>query len=109
MFRCGSTRRDIRSYINCNTKSMTYCLKCYKQYVGCTIRNLKNRIREHLNIIKSVSESSPVSRHFKECNDGDVKGVLLQGIDRVSLGPERRGSTIKIIKSRSEIDLQVTY
>ncbi|OCT57352.1 hypothetical protein XELAEV_18003619mg [Xenopus laevis] len=41
---------DIKGYINCNTPFVIYlitCLKCKKQYVGCTTRKMKERAREY--------------------------------------------------------------
>ncbi|OCT85315.1 hypothetical protein XELAEV_18023480mg [Xenopus laevis] len=58
-FECSATHEKYRvnEFINCNTKSVVYLLTwgaCYKQYVGCTIRPLKERMREHINSNKSV-------------------------------------------------------
>ncbi|OCT55194.1 hypothetical protein XELAEV_18003924mg [Xenopus laevis] len=47
---------DIKGYINCNTTFVIYlitCLKCHKQYVGCTSRKLKVRAREHMSQIRN--------------------------------------------------------
>ncbi|OCT84627.1 hypothetical protein XELAEV_18022780mg [Xenopus laevis] len=51
------------------------------------MRNLKNRIKEHLNTIRSGNDATLVSRHFKECNGSDIRLVVsVQGIERVTLG-----------------------
>uniref|UniRef100_A0A803K2L1 Reverse transcriptase domain-containing protein n=1 Tax=Xenopus tropicalis TaxID=8364 RepID=A0A803K2L1_XENTR len=42
---------DMQSYANCNTRYVVYlltCSKCGMQYVGCTTRSLKCRMREHI-------------------------------------------------------------
>ncbi|OCT80267.1 hypothetical protein XELAEV_18027085mg, partial [Xenopus laevis] len=70
-------------------------------YVGCTIRNLKNRIREHLNTIKSGSDCTPISRHFKDCNGGNLQFVSNQSIERVTLGP--RGGDLQAKLLRTEV------
>ncbi|OCT86458.1 hypothetical protein XELAEV_18020141mg [Xenopus laevis] len=103
-FTCSVTKEthQIRSYINCNTNSVVYlisCLKCHKQYVGCTMRNLKNRIREHLNSLNSEKVNSPVARHFIECNGGDTKWMSVQGIGRVNLGPRGGDLLAKLLKT----------
>ncbi|OCT92532.1 hypothetical protein XELAEV_18015588mg [Xenopus laevis] len=82
-FVCSVTQEthQIKSYINCNTKSVVYLITCLKGH---------KHIREHLNTIISGSESTPVSRHFKECNGGNMALVSVQGIERVTLGPRGR-------------------
>ncbi|OCU01009.1 hypothetical protein XELAEV_18006790mg [Xenopus laevis] len=76
-------------YINCNTKSVVYllaCISCCKQYVGCAIQVYKKRIREHLNSIKSGSQATLFSRHFRACNNGNIGMLKALGIERVTLG-----------------------
>ncbi|OCT87659.1 hypothetical protein XELAEV_18021356mg [Xenopus laevis] len=93
---------QIRNYINCNTQSVIYlltCMKCSKQYVGCTMRRLKERIREHLNLVSTGNASSPVSRHFKECNNSNTKLLMAQGIERVTLGPRGGDLQAKLLKA----------
>ncbi|OCT87837.1 hypothetical protein XELAEV_18021536mg [Xenopus laevis] len=70
-------------------------------FVGCTTRNLKNRIREHLNTIRSGSDTTPVLRHFREYNGGIVELVSVQGIERVVLGP--RGGNLQTKLLRTEV------
>ncbi|OCT78335.1 hypothetical protein XELAEV_18029444mg [Xenopus laevis] len=106
-FECSVTHEtfQIRSYINCNTSGVVYlitCKKCRVQYVGCTMRSLKSRIREHLNTIRSGSDSTPVSRHFRSCNDGDLRFVSVQGIERVTLGPRGGDLQAKLLKAEAK-------
>ncbi|OCT97763.1 hypothetical protein XELAEV_18009991mg [Xenopus laevis] len=69
---------------------MITCLKCCKQYVGCTSRRLKERITKHLSQIKNsrAAEGSNVTRHFAKCNGGDTSFFSVQGIERVPPGKE---------------------
>ncbi|OCT85205.1 hypothetical protein XELAEV_18023370mg [Xenopus laevis] len=65
----------IRDYINTSTVVyLATCLKRQKQYVGCTNRTLKERIREHLSQIKNSKalEKSNITRHFAQCNGNDI-------------------------------------
>ncbi|OCT84300.1 hypothetical protein XELAEV_18022456mg [Xenopus laevis] len=91
-YKCGSTSQntgkgfEMNDYINCNTKSVVYlltCRKCKLQYVGCTTRSLKCRMREHINHITSCSNTSVVICHFVECNGGDITQLDIQGIEKV--------------------------
>ncbi|OCT72560.1 hypothetical protein XELAEV_18035541mg [Xenopus laevis] len=96
-FKSNSTGKSFKMnhFINCNTKFVTYLLSCSKcgiQYVGCTSRNLKNRMREHINHITSRRNSSVVSRHFLECSDGDIKYLNIQGIEKIE--PVYRGGNL---------------
>ncbi|OCT65844.1 hypothetical protein XELAEV_18042094mg [Xenopus laevis] len=107
MLKCGSNRCitckvvKVTNTFRCSVTHETFQIRNYKQYVGCTFRNLKNRVREHLNDIRSGNESAPVSRHFKECNGGDIKWVSVQGIEKVSLGP--RGGNLQAKLLRTEV------
>ncbi|OCT88235.1 hypothetical protein XELAEV_18016861mg [Xenopus laevis] len=98
MLKCGSTR-CVTCEVICVSDS--HLCVCQKQYVGCTMRNLKNRIREHLNNIKSGNENNPVSSHFRECNGGDAEWISVQGIERVSLG--QRGGHLQAKLLRTEV------
>ncbi|OCT57838.1 hypothetical protein XELAEV_18002928mg, partial [Xenopus laevis] len=79
-------RHKVKSYINCNTSYIIYlltCKKCNAQYVGCTSRSLKSRIREHINSIVSRSSTTTISRHFLECSNGDIDFLKIQGIEKM--------------------------
>ncbi|OCT78327.1 hypothetical protein XELAEV_18029436mg [Xenopus laevis] len=94
----------IDEFINCNTKSVVYlltCKVCYKQYVGCTVRPMKERIREHINTIRSGSEATVVSRHFKICSNSNVAMLKVQGIERVTL--DVRGGDLRAKLLRAEV------
>ncbi|OCT60930.1 hypothetical protein XELAEV_18046954mg [Xenopus laevis] len=101
MFKCGSTRCitckavQVSSAFTCSVTQEIYQIR---SYINCNTRNSKNRIREHLNNIKSGSENTPVLRHFKGCNSGDVKWVSVQGIQKVSLGPRGGNLQSKLLK-----------
>ncbi|OCT65995.1 hypothetical protein XELAEV_18042249mg [Xenopus laevis] len=75
-----------KCYINCNTTYVVYlltCKKCNIQYVGSTSRNLKCRMREHIHSIESQSNSTTVSRHFRDCNSSDIRYLKIQGIEKI--------------------------
>ncbi|OCT67250.1 hypothetical protein XELAEV_18038534mg, partial [Xenopus laevis] len=92
-FISGNTKRmfKIKDFINCN--SILTCTKCNIQYVGCTSRKLKCRMREHINQIVSRSPSTVVSRHLGiVCNDGDCSRLRIQGIEKIT--PIARGGDL---------------
>ncbi|OCT71820.1 hypothetical protein XELAEV_18034798mg [Xenopus laevis] len=98
MFKCNATR-----CVTCAV-SVVYlltCRVCYKQYVGCTVRPMKERIREHINTIRSGSEATVVSRHFKMCSNSNVAMLKAQGIERITLNV--RGGDLRAKLLRAEV------
>ncbi|OCT72372.1 hypothetical protein XELAEV_18035350mg [Xenopus laevis] len=94
----------IKQYINCCSKGIVYlitCTKCGKQYVGCTIRSLKERIREHINQVSNIklSNKTNVTRHFYECNGSNLQYLSIQGIEQIKTGI-RGGDLLMKLKKR---------
>ncbi|OCT92649.1 hypothetical protein XELAEV_18015707mg [Xenopus laevis] len=90
----------------CGSRRLVYlitCLKCQKQYVGCTSRTLKERIREHLSQIKNPKtiEKSNITRHFSRCNGSDLAYFSVQGIEKVRLGS--RGGNLAGLLAKREL------
>ena len=62
--------RTIHNHIDCNSKNLIYmihCLRCHKQYIGETKRQLKDRFNEHRRPLDRPTPSSrptAVSDHF---------------------------------------------
>ncbi|OCT65992.1 hypothetical protein XELAEV_18042246mg [Xenopus laevis] len=76
---------ESKGYVNCNTPLVIHlitCLKCSKQYVGCT-----------------TAERSNVTKHFTQCNCGDIAYFSVQGIEKVRLGI-RGGDPMRIFAKR---------
>ncbi|OCT74059.1 hypothetical protein XELAEV_18033022mg [Xenopus laevis] len=80
-FECSVTREtdQIKSYINCNTKAVVYLI--------------------------TSGENTPVSRHFQECNSGNVELVSVQDTERVTL--DQRGGDLQTKLLRREV--QIVY
>ncbi|OCT94580.1 hypothetical protein XELAEV_18012257mg [Xenopus laevis] len=100
-----NTSFKIRDYINCNRSTVIYLIawhNCQKQYVGCTNRTLKERIREHLSQIKnSKAVEKYITRHFAQCNESDPSCFSVQGIEKVRLG--RRGGDSAGLLAKREL------
>ncbi|OCT72143.1 hypothetical protein XELAEV_18035109mg [Xenopus laevis] len=99
-----TTTYKIKHYINCCSRGIVYlitCTKCGKQYVGCTIRSLKERIREHINQVSNIKLSSKtnVTRHFQKCNNSNLKYFSIQGIEQIKTGI-RGGDLLMKLKKR---------
>lgn len=84
----------IQSFINCNTSYVVYiiqCTLCNLIYVGCTKRNLKKRISEHLaDILHQRTNVSGAARHFIDVHHGSTGTFKFFGIQKVFR--PRRGS-----------------
>ncbi|OCT93238.1 hypothetical protein XELAEV_18016303mg [Xenopus laevis] len=62
---------------------------------------LKERMRKHMNSIKSGSDTTVVSRHFKECNNSNIGALIAQGIEHVTLG--QRGGNLQTKLLQAEV------
>lgn len=108
-FKSETTGKEykIKQYINCDTKSVVYlvtCQMCKVQYVGCTMRKLRNRIAEHVLGIKNPTSSkiSNVAKHFIECHQRDYSGLKVQAIERVCLGVRGGDLYKKLIRQETK-------
>ena len=58
---------NINAPCDCNTSNVIYlikCLKCDEQYVGQTGRKFLERIKEHVNYVRSKKLNQPTGFHF---------------------------------------------
>lgn len=89
-------RCSIYSHIYCNSRHVVYLAQCvccqYVQYVGCTVNNLKTRIRRHVSDIcnNSSHNISNLSKNNFEKHKGDITSFRFCGIEKV-LRPIRGG------------------
>ncbi|OCT82880.1 hypothetical protein XELAEV_18025415mg [Xenopus laevis] len=56
-------------------------------------------MREHINSIKSGSETTVVARHFKECNNSNIRRLKVQGIEHVTIGPWGGSLQAKLLRT----------
>ena len=57
--------------LSCTSKEVVYLaknLKSGKVYFGQTGREIRHRVREHINDIENKDERKPISRHFVQTN-----------------------------------------
>lgn len=79
----------IKQYLNCNTRHVVYvmtCNSCHIQYVGCTTRMFKERMREHLGGMRSERSTGNFSnpaKHFRDVHGGDMSDLSIMGVERV--------------------------
>lgn len=57
------------------------------QYIGCTTRNLRMRINEHIYAVKNNANTtrtkSGASKHFLEIHKGDLTSFPAYGLEQV--------------------------
>ena len=61
------TTHESKTNITCNSSNLIYCmtcLKCRKQYVGQTLRPIKDRFRGHFGKIKNKDDRDAIGSHF---------------------------------------------
>lgn len=78
---------SITSFLNCESKYIVYviqCMECNLCYVGCTIRNIKICISEHLSAIsKSQLHHSGAVAHFLSVHGGETSTFAFYGVETV--------------------------
>ena len=79
--------------ISCRSSNLIYCLSCKncgKQYVGQTLRRLKDRLYEHLRDIDNLNTEKPLGAHFaKSCKTNpEIKVYVLEFIKKPPRSPE---------------------
>lgn len=84
----------INNFLNCNSTQVIYMIKgklCNLQYIGCTTRKLKVRVREHIcgaQMGQSFSRNiSNISRHFRETHHGYITHPEVVGMEKVTPPP----------------------
>ena len=87
-----SNGRDfkIKEFINCNTKYVVYvitCNSCHVQYVGRTIRRLRDRLSLY-DIEKD--HNTNVAKHWNNVHDKNISSLSIQGMERI-VCPARGG------------------
>ncbi|XP_053576975.1 uncharacterized protein LOC128666408 [Bombina bombina] len=97
VFQSSQTHKvyECQKCTNCRTEYAVYlvtCQQCRLQYVGCTSREVRARIREHLNDIDKERTPTGVSKHFLSVHQGDVsalKWIVIDVIDKQPRGGNR--------------------
>ena len=99
---CSNGREfEIKSFINCNTKHTVYvisCTACNIQYVGRTIRRLRDRLRDHLYDI-STNKKTNAARHWNTEHFQDTSSLVIQGMENVKT-PIRGGNKFRALCKR---------
>lgn len=99
---CSNSREfEIKSFMNCNTKHIVYvitCTLCNIQYVGRTIRRLRDCLRDHLYDI-STNKNTNVARHWNNVHFRDTSSLAIQGMEQVTT-PIRGGDRFRSLCKR---------
>lgn len=84
MFTSFSTDQSfsLKLFIKCNSTHVVYlisCTYCKVQYIGCTSRNMKIRLGEHIGAAERTLETtctiSSASRHFRDVHLEDLSSL----------------------------------
>ena len=79
--------------ISCRSSNVIYCLTCNncgKQYVGQTLRRIKDRLYEHLRDIDTLNKDKPLGVHFSQSCQANpsIKVHILEFIKKPPRSPE---------------------
>lgn len=88
-------------FINCNTKFLVYVITCeqsHVQYVGRTIRRLKDRLYDHLYDIEN-NKCTNVAKHWNLIYFKDVSSLSIQGMESIK-NPARGGDRFRVVCKR---------
>jgi hypothetical protein len=78
---------NIKNHISCYSRNLIYlitCLKCKKQYIGETGRQLRERLTDHRSDIK-LKKNTPISNHFN-LPEHEAKHLSAIGIEIIKDG-----------------------
>ena len=83
-----------RTYIvpqggSCESSNLVYlitCSVCTKQYVGQTLRPLRERLREHFRYITQKTDQQPLGRHFAQPNHNGLQ-IQVQILEYIQTPP----------------------
>ena len=77
--------------ISCRSSNLIYCISCKtcgKQYVGQTLRRLKDRLSEHLRDMDKADLTKPLGLHFTEHVDHPLEVHILEFIKKAPKSPQ---------------------
>ena len=96
-FECNNVITELRSFSNCNTSNVVYCIKCPcgLPYIGQTTQAVKNRIGQHRSRIRCKTENAPLVAHFVDMGH-TAEDLVWQVIEVVGL-PDRGGDLSQIL------------
>ena len=84
-------RHETMHNISCRSSNLIYCISCKicgKQYVGQTLRRLRDRISEHLRDIDKGDKTKPLGLHFTTHDSSSIEVHVLEFIKKAPRGPQ---------------------
>ena len=103
--RCHVTGDEVTCMkkISCRSSNLIYCITCLvcgKQYVGQTMRRLRNRFYTHYYLIKESKQDKSVSRHLTENNHNVNWNFSISVLEFIKVAPDGPGA--KDVRDRTE-------
>lgn len=98
-FTSNETKQEfkLKSHITCDTQYVIYLLYCTrgKQYIGKTIKHLRNCVNKHRNNIKRGFQLHSVSKHCWEQHRGENNPIRIIPIEHITIENHNRFETLK--------------
>ena len=103
--RCLMTSKDEPSMkkISCRSSNLIYCITCKvcgMQYVGQTMRRLRNRFYNHYFHIRESTQDKAVSRHMSDNNHNTNWNFSISVLEFIKVAPDGPGA--KDVRDRVE-------
>ena len=79
------------SNVSCRSSNLIYCISCRvcgKQYVGQTLRRMRDRLSEHLRDMDKADLSKPLGLHFTKHVDHPIEVTILEFIKKAPRSPQ---------------------
>ena len=77
--------------ISCRSSNVIYCITCKvcgKQYVGQTLRKIRDRLSEHLRDMDKADRTKPLGLHFTTHEDHPIEVHILEFIKKPPRSPQ---------------------
>ena len=91
---------ETKTGVTCKSSNIIYCIECKEcnmQYVGQTLRQMRERIGEHLGYIRRKKMKNEVPIHFNKCDHHGEKDVQVHILDFIHSHPRSdRGKKLRL-------------
>ena len=89
--------------ISCRSSNLIYCITCRRcglQYVGQTLRRLKDRVGEHFTSVDNTDQTKTIGRHFSKTDHNGILDIEISVLEFIKKPPKSEAAAI--IRDRIE-------
>ena len=85
------TSHETMKNVSCRSSNLIYCISCKicgKQYVGQTLRRIRDRLSEHLRDIDKADKTKPLGLHFTNHVEKTLEVHIVEFIKKAPRSPQ---------------------